>query len=715
VAIEMGSKTDLGKKDFGKSLKAKRFTETSLVTALKRVGPRVAQNLAKLGIVRVQDLLFHLPSRYQDRTRVVPISSLRVGMEAVVQGEVVHSKIHYGRRRSWLVRLRDASGQIDLRFFHFSASQQAALSNGLSLRCFGEVRRYQQGLEMVHPEYRQVTDLSSVEEYMTAVYPVTEGLGQATIRGLMDQCIIDSDHLRFAISDYLPQQWLAEFKFPPLAQALAYVHKPPPDADTALLEQGLHPCQQRLAFEELLAHYLSLRNLRLKQTTLKAPSLRAEDRLAKQLLQNLPFQLTGAQQRVVAQLNQDLEQDHPAQRLVQGDVGCGKTIVAAMALLRAVECGYQVVIMAPTEILAGQHWDNFEQWLQPLNVSMAWLSGKVKGKSRTLTLTHLQEGTAQVIVGTHALFQEDVQFHSLGLVIIDEQHRFGVHQRLALRNKGASGNNTYPHQIIMTATPIPRTLAMTAYADLDCSVIDELPPGRQAVETVVISNQRREQVIERVYKACAGGRQTYWVCTLIEESDVLQCQAAQDTAAQLSQECSGLRIGLIHGRMSEQDKTQVMAGFKQGEIDLLVATTVIEVGVDVPNATLMVIENAERLGLSQLHQLRGRVGRGQQHSVCVLMYQAPLSNNARKRLSTMRDCNDGFEIAQVDLKLRGPGEVLGTRQTGIMQYRIVDLQRDQALLPQVSQLAAEIYRQRPEIVEKLIKRWLGEQLQYGNV
>lgn len=692
-----------------------QLTGSSPVSVLKRVGPRVAEVLSKLGIYTLQDLLFHLPLRYQDRTRVVPIAYLKAGKEAVVEAEVLHSSINYGRRRSLVTRLSDGTGTIDLRFFHFSASQKAALAAGSRLRCFGEVRRYKQHLEMVHPEYRHVKqEANNVAEHLTAIYPATEGLGQLSLRSMIDQCVDGSEGLNLQVSEWLPKALLQQLQYPDLQSALAYVHKPPPDADTHLLEQGLHPCQQRLAFEELLAHYLSLRKLRLQQKTLQSPKLQAPGDLESQLIQNLPFKLTAAQQRVVQELLFDLEQPHPTQRLVQGDVGSGKTVVAAITVLRAVEAGYQVAIMAPTEILAEQHRHNLSVWLQPLNVTMAWLSGKTKGKARKQTLESISTAAAQVVVGTHALFQDDVEFKHLGLVVIDEQHRFGVHQRLALRNKGRK-SGYHPHQIIMTATPIPRTLAMTAYADLDCSVIDELPPGRKPVETVVMSNQRRDDVISRVYQACANGRQTYWVCTLIEESEVLQCQAAQDTAENLGQEFSDLRVGLIHGRLPAAAKEEVMSQFKRGEIDLLVATTVIEVGVDVPNASLMIIENAERLGLSQLHQLRGRVGRGDQSSVCVLMYQHPLSNNAKARLSTMRDSNDGFEIARMDLKLRGPGEVLGTRQTGVMQYRIVDLQRDQHLLAKVQTSANRLFRENPEAVDHLIQRWLGQQIQYGDV
>jgi len=686
-----------------------------------------------LHIHSVQDLLFHLPSRYQDRTHVVPIAQLRHGIEALVEAEVVEASIQYGRRRSLLVHAADASGVVVLRFFHFNARQQESLSPGTRLRFFGEVRRFNRHFEMVHPEYRRLFSDADreAEQTLTPFYPLTEGIRQGSIRALIDQIIKDHQTVTVELSEWLPAEVLQQAPFLKqasltLAQAVAYLHKPSRDADLYQLEQGRHPAQQRLAFEELLAHHLSLRRLRLKQQTHGAPPLKPPGEFIKTLQAQLPFTLTRAQQKVLGEILKDLARSTPMQRLVQGDVGSGKTVVAALAALQAVESGYQVAVMAPTEILADQHLRNFRLWLQPLGIEVQWLTGKIKGKSRDAVLQQIAAAQVPVVVGTHALFQESVNFANLGLVIIDEQHRFGVHQRLALRNKGVCASqatensenniaNLYPHQLIMTATPIPRTLAMTAYADLDCSTIDELPPGRTPVETVVISNQRREEIIERVYAACRSGRQSYWVCTLIEESEVLQCQAAQDTHAQLKATFANLRVGLVHGRMSSNEKDQVMGEFKSGSLDLLVATTVIEVGVDVPNATLMIIENAERLGLSQLHQLRGRVGRGAQHSVCVLMYQPPLSETARERLSIMRETNDGFAIARKDLELRGPGEVLGTRQTGVAQYRIVNLQRDQYLIDSVGKAANVLLRQYPQNITPLIKRWLGHSTQYGEV
>jgi len=654
---------------------------------------------------------------------VVPIGSLRPGAEAVVEAEVLLSDIKYGRRRMLMSRISDGTGFLTLRFFHFSASQQQGLSPGVKIRCFGEVRQSGQGLEMVHPEYQLLAqDNSTFSRYgtahLTAVYPTTEGLRQFSLRALIDQLVLDSQTLQADVQEWLPDSSLNRLEFPPLAQAIAYVHKPPPDAPVDILLNGQHRNQQRLAFEELLAHHLSMRRLRLRYQEHQAPLFKPDSQLTTQLLQQLPFKLTNAQQRVYHEIRNNLCDKLPMLRLVQGDVGCGKTIVAALASLHALESGYQAAIMAPTELLADQHFRNFRQWLAPLGVNVQWLSGKLKGKMRNQVLQEIEDGSAQVIVGTHALFQDDVNFARLGLAIVDEQHRFGVHQRLALRNKGKhtrDGIDLYPHQLIMTATPIPRTLAMTAYADLDCSIIDELPPGRTPVQTVVIEDHRREEVIARVHQACRSGKQAYWVCTLIEESEVLQCQAAEDTARQLHEELPDIRIGLVHGRMKPADKDKIMQQFKDGEVDLLVATTVIEVGVDVPNASLMIIENAERLGLSQLHQLRGRVGRGDRQSACVLLYHMPLSRYASERLTVMRDTNDGFVIAQRDLEIRGPGEVLGTRQTGLEQFRIADLQRDQALLPDVIKTANELFTHYPDHVDAIIQRWLGRNEEYASV
>ncbi|GAB4352964.1 MAG: ATP-dependent DNA helicase RecG [Gammaproteobacteria bacterium] len=684
------------------------------VTVLKGVGSRVAERLARLGIHTVQDVLFHLPLRYQDRTRVLPIGGLSPGMEGVVEGEVLLAEIGFGRRRSLLVRIGDGTGSLTLRFFHFSATQHRSMERGRRIRCFGEVRRGPATLEMVHPEYRFVVaeDEADAEETLTPIYPATEGLGQPTLRRIVGAALQRLEG--GALVDWLPGPLLAGQKLPPLAAAVRFLHHPPPDTDLAALSEGRHPAQQRLAFEELLAHHLSLRRLRQRAVQHEAPVLRGDGGLEKRLLERLPFRLTGAQRRVVEELKADMERPHPMLRLVQGDVGSGKTVVAALCALHAIEAGYQVALMAPTELLAEQHLKNFRHWFDPMGIPVAWLGGKSKGRARRETLDAIASGRARLVVGTHALFQERVNFDALGLAIIDEQHRFGVHQRLALREKGER-DGRYPHQLIMTATPIPRTLAMTAYADLDTSVIDELPPGRTPVTTVAVADSRRDEVLERVRAVCAAGGQAYWVCTLIEESEQLQAQAAEETAARLSETFGELQVGLVHGRLAPKEKEAVMDAFSRGEIDLLVATTVIEVGVDVPNASLMIIENPERLGLAQLHQLRGRVGRGAAQSHCVLLYRAPLTDNARSRLAILRETTDGFEVAQRDLELRGPGEVLGTRQSGLMQLKIADLVRDQGLIPRVQRAATLLLEEHPECIEPLVRRWLSESVRYGEV
>ncbi|MDH5444369.1 MAG: ATP-dependent DNA helicase RecG [Gammaproteobacteria bacterium] len=686
------------------------------LTRLRGVGPKMAERLERIGVHSIQDLLFHLPLRYEDRTRIVPIGSLRPGDSAVVQGKIQLTEIKFARRRMLVSRMSDGTGSIGLRFFYFNAQQQQSLTRGVTVRCYGEVRKGKTMLELVHPEYSLVDEHSvpEVQEHLTAIYPTTEGLHQLGIRNLMTQVTDLLASAKLQLDEFLPEAIQQELGFETLRDALLYVHCPPPDAPLDVMAEGKHSSQQRLAFEELLAHTLSLRKLRHRAQQHAAPVLKGNDQHVSAFKQNLPFELTGAQQRVVEEIETDLQQAVPMQRLVQGDVGSGKTVVAALATLRAVESGYQAAVMAPTEILAEQHYRNFLDWLEPMGIEVAWLSGKLKAKPRRETLEAIYIGKARVIVGTHALFQEGVNFSELGLIVVDEQHRFGVHQRMSLREKGAN-NGTYPHQLIMTATPIPRTLSMTVYADLDCSVIDELPPGRKPVETVVLPENRREDIVQRVEQACRQGRQVYWVCTLIEESEKLQCQAAEDTATLLADALQGIRVGLVHGRMKPEQKEQVMQQFKAGELDLLVATTVIEVGVDVPNASLMIIENAERLGLSQLHQLRGRVGRGSQESACVLMYAGKLSQNARQRLAVMRESNDGFVIARKDLELRGPGEVLGTRQTGMLQLRIADLQRDQGLITRVLQSADILLKSHPAHVEPLIQRWIGESTRYAEV
>jgi len=689
--------------------------DTTPITELRGIGARQAQRLAHIGITTVQDLLFHLPLRYEDRTRVVPIGRLRPGDEALVQGHVELTEVKYGRRRMLLSRIADGTGMLTLRFFHFSAAQQRSLARGAPIRCYGNVRGSGGMVEMVHPEYRILDDPDApVEPTLTPFYPTTEGLHQLSLRGFSEQALALLAAAPERLPELLPQALRQAQAMPTLSESIRYVHRPPTDADVAQLRAGRHPAQQRLAFEELLAHHLSLRELRQRSSV--TPALAIEDPAGRvgTLLASLPFALTAAQQRVVDEIFADLSREMAMARLLQGDVGSGKTVVAALAAYAVVRAGHQVALMAPTELLAEQHAQTLARWLLPLDVHIGLLTGKLPAAPRRHLLTDLASGDMQVVVGTHALFQEATEFRRLALVIVDEQHRFGVHQRLALREKGRYGEHL-PHQLIMTATPIPRTLAMTAYADLDTSIIDALPPGRQPVETAVMPDSRRDEIIARVREACRGGRQVYWVCTLVEESEALQCQAAEATAAQLGETLPELRIGLIHGRMKPEQKDGVMAAFRRGDSDILVATTVIEVGVDVPNASLMIIENAERLGLAQLHQLRGRVGRGSQASACVLMYHPPLSDNGRARLAALRETSDGFEIARRDLELRGPGELLGTRQTGMLQLRIADLVRDAGLLERVPAAARMIETRHPELVTPLLRRWLGDGLDYGEV
>ncbi|NMT63305.1 ATP-dependent DNA helicase RecG [Marinobacter orientalis] len=683
------------------------------VTTLKGVGDALAEKLLKLGIGSLQDLLFHLPHRYEDRTRIVPMGSLRIGDVGVVEGEVMKSDLVMGRRRSLQVTLKDNSGFLVMRFFHFNAAQKNQLTEGTRVRCFGEVRPGRAGYELYHPEY-QVNPPpmpAQGEATLTPVYPLTEGIQQPRVRSLCQQAL---GYLkRYPIREWLPAEWLASYQLPGITDAVELVHSPPASAPVHLLMEGRHPAQQRLVMEELLAHQLSLLKVRQQVQAREALPLLPTGDLPQRFLDLLPFRLTGAQRHVMSEIRQDLSQPIPMLRLVQGDVGSGKTVVAALAALQAIGAGVQVALMAPTEILAEQHYQNFRGWLEPLGIQLAWLSGKIKGNARKQALEAVGSGEAAVVIGTHALFQEEVAFSRLALVIVDEQHRFGVHQRLALREKGVGGTMA-PHQLIMTATPIPRTLAMSAYADLDTSVIDELPPGRKPIETIAIPDSRRDDVTDRVRKACREGRQAYWVCTLIEESEALQCQAAEVTAEELAVRLPDLKVGLVHGRLKAAEKAAVMAQFKDGELDLLVATTVIEVGVDVPNASLIIIENPERLGLAQLHQLRGRVGRGGEASFCVLMYHPPLSLNGKARLQALRDSQDGFVIAEKDLEIRGPGEVLGTRQTGMMQFRLADFERDKGWIEPVREMAPALMNQ-PAVVNGLIRRWLGERIRYGDV
>ena len=691
------------------------------LAALKGVGPKLAERLHRLGLRSAEDVLLHLPLRYQDRTRVTPIGQLRSGEEAQIEAEITRAEVTARGRRFLLCHLSDGTGALTLRFFHFSPAQEQLFGRpGTRLRCFGEVRSgYTGGLEMIHPECRRIDPDSPsvaggpVTDRLTPVYPTTAGLQQFTLRGLAEQALVLLD-AEVLLPELLPPMARARLHLMSIAEAVRLLHQPPADTALAELDSGRHPARRRLAFEELLAHQISLRRLRARVRRQAAPPLAGKGGLSGRFLERLPFVLTGAQRRVLAEIDADLAQPRPMLRLLQGDVGSGKTVVAAAAALRAVEIGAQAALMAPTELLAEQHYRNFRDWLEPLGVEVAWLTGRLTGRARRTLLERLASGAVHVAVGTHALFQDAVVFTELALAIVDEQHRFGVHQRLALREKGRQGGRC-PHQLIMTATPIPRTLAMSAYADLDTSIIDELPPGRLPVKTVVVPDSRRDEVSERIRQACRAGRQAYWVCPLIEESEALQCQAAVVTAERLMMLLPELRVGLVHGRLPANTKETVMAAFKAGDLDLLVATTVIEVGVDVPNASLMIIENAERLGLAQLHQLRGRVGRGATESSCVLLYRPPLSQVAQARLSVLRECHDGFEIARRDLELRGPGEVLGTRQTGEQTLRVADLLRDQDLLNAVRHTADELLRDHPETVEPLIRRWIGGGVRYGEV
>lgn len=689
-----------------------RSLASTPLTDFKGVGSKVATKLHKIGLYTVQDLLFHLPHRYEDRTRVYPISDLLPHIHASVEGEVMSCDIQFGRKRMLVVRISDTTGTITLRFFHFSAAQKNNLENGTKIRAFGEIRAGKFGLEMMHPEYKLLNSEApkQLEEALTPVYPATEGVKQATLRNLTEQALTYLK--RGGLAELLPEG-LYEQQVS-LEDSLNLVHRPPPDVALSLLEEGLHPAQQRLVIEELLAHHLSVLKVRQQSDKHHSLAISPDSNLTRKLLDSLPFAPTNAQNRVVSEIQSDMQQSSPMMRLVQGDVGSGKTLVAALAALSAIGAGYQVALMAPTELLAEQHVSNFKQWFEPLNIRMGWLAGKLKGKARESVLLELANGEIDMLVGTHAIFQDTVEFGRLALVIVDEQHRFGVHQRLALRKKGEK-QGSYPHQLIMTATPIPRTLAMTAYADLDTSIIDELPPGRTPVKTVVLPDTRRGEVIERVRNAVLQQqRQTYWVCTLIDESEVLQCQAAEDTAIALRTALPELKVALVHGRLKSAEKQQIMNDFKQGQTDLLVATTVIEVGVDVPNASLMIIENPERLGLAQLHQLRGRVGRGSVESHCVLMYQSPLSKTANKRLAVLRESHDGFYIAQQDLEIRGPGELLGTKQTGLADLKIADLIRDAELIPQVQTMANHMWQHYPSHAQAIINRWLGHKEQYGH-
>lgn len=739
--------------------------ETTSIESLKGVGPKILEKLAKLHLHNLGDLLLHLPLRYQDKTRIAPIDSLLVGVEAQTEGTIISQTMTRGGRNSLLVVIQSDSGAcMTLRFFHYHFRQAQSFTRGKTLRVFGEVRSGPNGLEMVHPSYQFVNleKPPALETTLTPVYPTTEGLGQASLIKLIDQALKSLE--TNPLPEMLPAGLLNEFQLPNLQSAIRTLHQPQAGDDLMAIKQFKHPAQQRLIVEELISQQIGLQQLRQQEQKRLAPAFPASQKV-NELLASLPFSLTGAQQRVLNEIQQDLQQTHPMQRLVQGDVGSGKTVVAAIAAIQAAEAGFQVAVMAPTEILTEQHYHAFQEWLEPLEIPVSWLNGRMKAAERRFRLAEIANGDAKVIVGTHALFQEAVNFNNLGLVIIDEQHRFGVHQRLALQQKGQSivlegDDNTdtdkntdkdslpefealegtkaqladsangyrkpesnkeieqnrlsevHPHQLIMTATPIPRTLAMTAYGDLDLSIIDELPPGRKPIETAVMSNGKRFELMEHLYAKCKQGVQAYWVCPLIEESELLHAQAAEVTATQFTDHWQDLRVGLVHGRLNGEDKARVMNAFKNHELDLLVATTVIEVGVNVPNSSLMIIENAERLGLAQLHQLRGRVGRGDKQSHCVLLYQSPLSATGKARLNIMRETNDGFVIAEEDMKIRGPGEILGTRQTGGLQLRIADLQRDAQWIPLAQQWASKLTAETPDIAEQLQIRWIGHKLDY---
>ena len=682
------------------------------VTELRGVGPQLAVKLARLNVTTIQDILFHLPIRYEDRTHITPVGSARPGDTVVVVGEIEMAEAVFRRRRSLLVRFSDGTGAMTMRMFYFSNAQKRAFQKGRWLQCFGEARRGPATLELIHPEYRVSDERPDepMEQTLTPVYPSTEGIGQTLWRNLTNQVLgnpLDS------VVELLPDVLLAKFRLARLADSLKTIHRPPAGTDLAAVADVNNVARQRLVFEELLAQHLGLRQVREQRAEDTAVPLPGNAAIMEKLVSGLEFKLTNAQQRVLGEVSENLALKAPMVRLVQGDVGCGKTVIAAAAMLQAWGNRGQSALMAPTELLAEQHFDTLSDWFGPLGIRVGWLSSKTPAGEKRQTLSELRSGELMVVVGTHALFQQDVGFDNLCLVVIDEQHRFGVDQRLALRNKRTDGG--VPHQLVMTATPIPRTLAMGFYADIDVSSIDELPPGRTPVDTVVVPDGRRPEVMQRVHEACRNRQQVYWVCPLIDESDALAAQAATETQAILQETLDGVRVGLVHGRMKPAEKDNVMQAFRSADLDLLVATTVIEVGVDVPNASLMIIENAERLGLSQLHQLRGRVGRGNARSACVLMYKSPLGQHAHARLATLRETNDGFRIAEIDLEMRGPGDLLGTRQTGDLSMRIANLVRDQKWLPEIEKAGTLMLQEYPGTVEPLIRRWVGDREIYGSV
>ncbi len=667
--------------------------------------------LEKLGVRTDLDLALHLPLRYEDETHLTRLRDALPGQGVQVEVDVIEAQIQFRPKRILVCRTRDGDEELTLRFFHFYPSQLRQFAAGARLRVMGEIKRGFFGAEMIHPRYSLLRGAEPLPEALTPVYPTTAGLAQHTLRRLIERALTQTD-----LGDTLPAEVLARWNLAGFRDSVRYLHNPPPDAPQDELQERTHPAWRRIKFDELLAQQLSMRQHYRRRQAAHAPPLGGSGRLADRLVAALPFKLTRAQTRALAEIRTDLTKPHPMQRLLQGDVGSGKTVVAALAALQAVEAGYQVAVMAPTEILAEQHHAKFGGWLAPLGVTVAWLTGSLTRKDKREALARVAAGEAAVAVGTHALFQEQVGFQRLGLAIVDEQHRFGVHQRLALRLKGTdAGEDLQPHQLMMSATPIPRTLAMSFYADLDVSVIDQLPPGRTPVVTKLLAEARREEVIARVRDACMGGRQAYWVCPLIEESEVLQLKTAIDTFETLTQTFPELAVGLVHGRMSSSEKTAAMERFSAGAIQLLVATTVIEVGVDVRNASLMVIEHAERMGLSQLHQLRGRVGRGAQASVCILLYQNPLSDTARERLRILYEHTDGFEIARHDLRIRGPGELLGARQSGVPMLRFADLETDLDLLEAARDAAEQLLRAAPERAQAHVARWMGARQEYLRV
>lgn len=655
-----------------------------------------AKKLDKLGITRAWDLILHLPLRYEDETHITPIAHAMIGQSTLVEGVVIAQEVQFRPRRQLVVQMEDPSGSLILRFIHFYPSMQKQMALETRIRALGEVRHGFFGAEMVHPKIKEVTQDQGLATSLTPIYPTVQGLTQPTIRRLINKAL----HA-LPLHDTLPETLLNQLNLPSFAYSIALLHAPTPNLRIQDLSDGDLPEWQRLKFDELLAQQLSMRLAYQKRKSAQSQPLFGTGEWKRALIQSLPFKLTNAQQKVLAEIETDLAQKHPMHRLLQGDVGSGKTIVAALTILTALESGFQAALMAPTEILAEQHYLKFKMWLEPLGIKVVWLTGSLRKKAKTEAIELIQNGEAQLAIGTHALFQDDVVFANLGLIVVDEQHRFGVAQRLALKNKGA-----HVHQLMMSATPIPRTLAMSFFADLDVSVIDELPPNRTPIVTKLVNAYRRSQVEEFVLKACEKKEQVYWVCPLIEESEVLQLQAASDTYAYLSDAFQNLNVGLVHGKLKPAEKATVMQAFTRGEIDVLVATTVIEVGVDVPNASLMVIEHAERMGLAQLHQLRGRVGRGSAKSVCVLMFSEPLSDLAKARLKVIYEHTDGFEIARQDLNIRGPGEFLGARQSGVPMLRFANLEEDLHLLEKARDIAPRLIEEAPDVVQAHLQRWM---------